>query len=138
MPGIPFGGESYNDDRMFVLYLCKCTIVDEDATTVSTTICHESAPDDHKWCVVTYRNTVRYPAVRVDHFDSSEKARAYLEEIEPTVPLVSLGGNSPRIPLSYDKYLEWKAANQLREYDYASMYSAGGYNHREIVISPKR
>ena len=138
MPGIPFRGETYNDDRMFVLYLCKCAIEDGDDNTVTTTICHESAPEDHKWCIVTYRNTARYPAIRVDHFDSFEPARAYLEKIEPTVPLISLGGESPRVPLSYDEYAQWKAANQLREYDYASMYSAGGHDHREVVISPKR
>lgn len=59
MNEIGFNGEIYNDDRMFVLYVCKCT-VDIDDDVISTTIYHEDAPENHKWCVVTYRNVTRY------------------------------------------------------------------------------
>ena len=138
MPGIPFGKEIYNDDRMFVLYVCKCTFKNGHGDTVATTIYHASAPAEHTWCIVTYRNTARYPAVRVDHFESLDHARAYVERVEPMVPLISLGGIPPSIPLSFEKYVEWKTINQLKEYEYASMYLPGGQNHRETLITPKR
>ncbi len=138
MPSISFQGEFYNDDRMFVLYVCKCTLADGDADTVATTIYHDSAPAGHNWCIVTYRNTARYPAVRVDHFDSLDQARAFFEQVEPTGPLISLGGISPSIPLSYDKYVEWKVENQLKEFEYTSMYFPGGKNNREILITKTR
>lgn len=86
MPSISFRGDVYNDDGMFVLHVCKCAISDGEADTTSTTIFHDSAPAHHKWCIVTYRNTANYPATRVDHFDSLDQARAYLEQVEPTVP----------------------------------------------------
>ena len=133
-----FNGELYNDDRMFVLYVCKCLIVGEDATTITTTICHDSAPAEHKWCLVTYRNTARYPVHRVDHFDTEQLARSYQKRIEPTVPLISLGGKAPVSPLDYDQFVEWKARNKFSEYDFRSMYTPGGHNHRETVISSKR
>ena len=133
-----YNDETYNDDRMFVLHLCKCTVDASGAETIATTIYHENAPDESKWCLATYRNTARYPAVRVDDFDSVEAARAYMERVAPTVPLVSLGGQSPVIPLPYDVWLAWKAENRLQDYDYKKMYLPGGANPREVVISRKR
>jgi hypothetical protein len=135
---VEYEGEKYHDDRMFVLYLCKGTIAESDGQTITTTIYHENAPADYKWCLVTYRNIARYPAIRVDDFESIEEARAYLERIEPTVPRISLGGRSPRNPLPYKEWLEWKAVNQVKEYDYKQMFSPGGTNPRESVISKKR
>jgi hypothetical protein len=137
MTGIPFQGAVYNDDRMFVLYVCKCTIRDGDNDTVATTIHHDLAPSDHKWCVVTYKNIATYPAVRVDHFESLKEAHAYIEQFEPMVPLISLGGRSPSMPLSYAKFVEWKVANHMREYDYTAMYLPGGQNHCETILSQK-
>ncbi len=89
-----FNGEIYCDDRMFVLYLCKGT-VDIDDDLITTTIYHEEAPKDYKWCLVTYRNVDRYSIVRVDHFNSKDEAKAYMKKVEPTVPLISLGGGAP-------------------------------------------
>lgn len=135
---VHFRGEDYNDDRMFVLYVCKCVIVARDDTTITTTVCHDSAPDEHTWCLVTYRNTSRYPITRVDHFDSQELAHAYRERIEPTTPLVSLGGMPPAAPLSYAKYVDWKRSMHFREYDFRSMYTPGGHHHRETIISARK
>lgn len=100
-----------------------------------TTVHHESAPTEHKWCVVTYRNTPRYPAVRVDHFDSFRQAQDYVEKVEPSVPRISFGGRAPQPPPSYDRFAKWKSDNKLKEYDYRAMYLPGGSNARETIIT---
>ena len=137
MIGVFFQGETYNDDRMFVLHICKCKVTDDD-DTVTTTIYHESPPDDSKWCLVTYRNTVRYPAFRVDPYDSFDEVQACMHSLEPTVPRISLGGSSPKIPLSYEEFAMWKAKNGLKDYDYKVLYTPGGTNAREMVLSKKQ
>lgn len=135
MRGVGFNGETYHDDRMFVLHVCKCTVVVKDDDILETTIYHEDAPYNHKWCLVTYRNVKRYPAIRVDHFDSFETACAYKKNVEPTVPLISLSGRSPGTPLPYNKFIQWKEKNNFKEYDYKKMYFEGGSNRKEIIYS---
>ncbi|MCK5611945.1 hypothetical protein KAR91_59295 [Candidatus Pacearchaeota archaeon] len=137
MGKIEFNGELYNDDRMFVLYLCKCTVCINDEV-IETTIYHENAPDDHKWCLVTYRNIPRYIATRVDHFDSENDAMAYMKKVAPVAPLVSLGGKPPQTPLAYDEFVRWKKDNNFKEYDYKTVYTPGGTNHRETVLSKRQ
>ena len=137
MDKIEFNGEIYNDDRMFVLYICKCTVCIKDET-IETIIHHETAPDDHKWCLVTYKNVPRYMPTRVDHFDSENEAIAYMKKVEPEVPLVSLGGKSPNTPLPYDEFVRWKEENNFKEYDYKKMYLPGGTNPSEMVINLKK
>jgi hypothetical protein len=125
----------YHDDRMFLLNVSKCTIA-VDGNVLETTVYHEGAPQDHIWCLVTYRNVAGYPPVRVDHFETAEAARSYLERVEPTVPRLSLGGQSPTTPLPYDRWLEWKANNGLKDYDHRKQYMPGAYsNPREIIFS---
>lgn len=116
-----FNGEIYHDDRMYVLYVSKCTVSINDDVE-ATTIYHEEAPENYKWCVVTYRNVARYPPTRVDCFDSEEEAIAYMQKVEPQVPLISLGCKPPRILLPYDQFVSWKEKNQFKEYDYKKMY----------------
>jgi len=88
-----FNGEVYNDDRMFVLYVCKCT-VSEKHDCLSTTIYHDEEPENYKWCLVTYRNVARYRAYRVDHFNTENEAKGYMLQVEPETPLISLGGGA--------------------------------------------
>jgi hypothetical protein len=83
---------------------------------------------------VTYRNTPRYPATRVDHFSTEEAAEEYRRRVEPQVPLVSLDGKAPDAPPSHEGFAAWKAACGLMEYDYQRMYS-GGTNPREMITS---
>lgn len=91
-------------------YRCKCT-VESDGSVI---IHHERSAENFKWCLITYRNTARYPAVRVEHFECLEEAQAYIKKVEPAVPLLSLGGKVPKKPLPYKEFLEWKATNNLR------------------------
>jgi len=134
---IQLNGQLYNDDRMFVMAVSKCT-VRTDSEFVETQVHHEEAPPNHIWCVVTYRNVERYPAYRTDHFDTEQEAISYLQVVEPGVPLVSLGGTAPRITLPYTKFVEWKKMNNFQEYDYKKMYSPGGENAREIMMVPRK
>jgi len=138
MADTEFNGETYRDDRMFVLYVCPCTVDDLDQNTIETVIYHEAPPAEHLWCVVTYRNTSRFPATRVDHFRTHDEAHAYLQKVEPSVPLVSLGGSSPRVPLPYAEFAEWKSRNQFKEFDFRDAYSTGIRDAVELVVSRKR
>lgn len=106
---ISFNGELYYDDRLYVLYVCKCTVSPVDDDMLETIIHHESAPANHRWCIATYRNVKGYSLVRVDHFDSYDEARLYLEKTEPTVPLASLNGSPPASPMPYPEFSEWKS-----------------------------
>src|SRR5256885_1906329 len=116
MSSILFQGKLYNDDRMFVLYITKGRADAERDGVVEATIYHESPPLDCKWCLVTYLNTERYPAVDVDEFETLDEARAYLQRVEPTVPLISLGGAPPSTPLAYEEFVAWKRRNGMKEY----------------------
>ena len=129
-----FKGEIYHDDRMYILYVTKCTvnIIDD---VKATTIYHYVAPENHKWCVVTYRNVTRYPPTRADCFDTENEAIAYMQKVEPQVPLISLGGKPPRVPISYSQFASWKEENQFKEYDYKKLYPLGGSNYQETLYS---
>ncbi|MBT3487541.1 hypothetical protein [Desulfobacula sp.] len=136
MNDLIFNGEQYNDDRMYVLALSKCTMK-EDAEIIETIIHYEDIPSNFIWCVVTYRNVKRYRATRVDPFNSKNEAKSYFEHVEPQTPLVSLGGRSPINPLPYEKYIEWKQANNFKEYDYQKMFKTGGSKPQEILLQQK-
>ena len=123
-------GETYIDDRLFVLSVCRCTVAEVDADMLETIIYHEEAPPSHIWCVATFRNTARYPLTRVDHFQTEAEARRYMQSVEPSVPRVSLGGASPSISPSYNELVKWKTANHCREYDYRRVFLPGGSNAR--------
>ena len=131
-----FNGDVYNDDRLFVLYLCKCT-VDVRGDLITTTVYHQGAPEDYVWCLVTYRNLLRYNPVKVDHFHSENDARAYMKIVEPQVPLISLGGRPLNPPLTYEQFLSWKERNSFKEYDYKEMYPDGAASPSEIIVTKR-
>lgn len=138
MQSFEFNGEIYRDDRMYILHLCRGKATALDGEMIETIIFHEDARAEHGWCLVTYRNTSGFPATRVDHFDSLEEAQEYLRAIEPTVPLLSLGGKSPAVPLSYDEFCAWKIRNELTDFDHRKTYPDGGSNPRDILITRRR
>ena len=136
---IRFQEQDYFDDRLFVLYLCAGKVEMENVHdgSVWTTIYHDKPPTEHVWCVATYRNCTRYPLYRVDSFHKKDDALAYITKIEPETPLISLDGKPPEYPLSNQKYLEWKKSNNLQDYDWKSLYSAGGSNAEERIGQTK-
>jgi hypothetical protein len=134
---LSFQGQDYFDDRLFVLYLCKATLETQDDGVVVTTIYHEQAPTVHVWCVVTYRNCDRYPMFSIRHFATSDSAVAYLQQVEPETPLISLHGSSPTKPVSYQEYCAWKTKNNLGEYDFSKLFTPGGTNAREAIFQTR-
>lgn len=137
---IKFQEREYFDDRLFILYLCKGKVEIQTDDIVATTIFHEQEPADFVWCLVTFRNCSRYPALRVDSFYKKENAIAYLRSIEPETPLISLHGKSPISPRSYEDYLSWKKENNFKEYDFHKVFMASpkGANARETFMEEKR
>ena len=135
MASIEFNGLFYNDDRMYVLYIAPCT-VEEDSESISYQIYHETPPAEHAWCIVTYRNTERYPSVKVNTFKTKLEAEKYKARVEPTCPLISLGGNGKKFN-NYDMYLKWREQQDFQEYDYRKMYMPGGSNPSETMIVSK-
>lgn len=137
MAMIEFDGVEYRDDRMFILYMCKCTST-VDGEIVTTTMYHDEVPDDAKWSLATFRNNERYTWIRADEFETRDELLAYMKEVEPQTPLVSLGGNSPHTPLPYEDFLKWKQGNNLEEYDYKKMFMSGGANNPQERLTTRR
>jgi hypothetical protein len=129
-----FNGKLYYDDRLFLVHLCLGT-VDTDGDLVTTTIYHENAPPDAKWCLVAYRNYETFPAFSVLHFRTKDDAMAYRLLFEPSTPLISRGGKPAEIP--YDEYVNWKTDQNLQEYDYRKCYQPGGANPKEIIMQTR-
>lgn len=134
---IEFQGHIYYDDRLFVLYLCKGTVDVKSDNLVESTIYHEESPNYSHWCLVTYENYANYPLYTVKIFDTKDEAVDYMKAIEPTTPLISLGGHSPQQPLLYEEYAKWKKEKRLEEYNYKKAYLSGGSNHREVILQAK-
>ena len=130
MANVEFNGRTYNDDRMYVFYIAPCT-EEIEGEYVHYQIYHNNPPTEHKWCLVTYRNTERYPVSRLDAFDTKTEVQKYQRRVEPTTPLVSLGGEQSG--MSYDRFVDWKNQQGLQEYDYKKMYLPGGENHMEMI-----
>lgn len=128
---ISFQGDLYYDDRLFVMHLCKGKVTIANDGVITTTIYHNNAPEGCIWCIATYKNCRRYPAFSIKRFISKAEAELYLQKVEPTTPLISLGGKSPLRVASYKKYLIWKKKHNFKDYEYESLYSIDGHNYRE-------
>ncbi len=113
----------FNDDRMFVLYLCRGE-VNEVGKMINVSIYHEEVKDHYHWCMVTYWNTPAYEANRIDVFLSESAAIGRLKSVEPRTPLISLGGIAPSNLLSYDEYEQWKNDLGYKDYEYGQLYSS--------------
>jgi tetratricopeptide (TPR) repeat protein len=108
-------GRIYKDDRIFILDL---TLAKKSGKPV--------------WAVVTRRNCEGFPPFRIDDFKTKEEAIGYIQKIEPTTPLISLGGKSPESPLPYENYCD-----KLKEIGVPSameIYELNKNVKREIVI----
>ena len=104
---IEYQDETYRDDRLYVINIARGTVTKGSEKTV-------------RWVMATYRNTVRLPATRSDHFETRDKAIEYLKEIEPTVPLICNGGKPLRIPDGVDRWeywIEWLGKNNIVQFN---------------------
>ena len=130
MAHVEFDGRTYNDDRIYVFYIAPCT-EEIEAEYVHYRIYHNNPPAEYKWCLVTYRNTERYPVSRLDAFETKTGAQEYQKRVEPTTPLISLYARQSR--MTYDEFVDWKNQQNFKEYDYKKMYLGGGENHTELI-----
>ena len=137
LPLIEFEGFKYNDDRMFILSLQRCSAVDCDEMT-TITVQYNKLDETTHWCVITFRNIPSYSATTVDLFDEKEEAQEFLDDVERSAPRVSLDGQSPMPLMEPDEFKKWKTANLLKEYDYKKVFSrfGGGDNPQEIFCVP--
>ena len=85
-----YEGETYRDDRMYVLNLSL-----------------GKSNDKEKYILITYRNIPQLPPVRSDDFDTKEDAIKYLKNVEPKVPLTSLNRKPLEIPENEDTWEYW-------------------------------
>jgi hypothetical protein len=83
-------GRDFLDDRVFILDL-------RPAAKAGRSV----------WAIVACRNVRGSPPRRVDEFETQEDALAYLRQVEPSTPRISLGGQSPSPQPTYDEYLAW-------------------------------
>lgn len=112
---IEFKGTTYNDDRMFVLSVQQCSLMEDDESWSATVHYDEPELATH-WCVLTLRNTPTYPAVKVNVFDTQEDAQAFFDDIERQTPMISYNGNTSPY-MTIPEYKKWKSENELKEYD---------------------
>jgi len=136
---IRYRGLEYHDDRMFVLHLAKGTVVtkpDEDGI-IWTTVYHGNPPAEHIWCLVTYKNCKGYPISRVDHFAEKENALHYMQQVEPEVPLISLNGRAPQIPMSISDFNSWKKSMGFKDYDFKQVFYGEQNNPKEVIAQSK-
>ena len=66
-PVLLYEGELYNDDRLFIL---DFGVAEEAGKEI--------------WCVVTRRNTRRFPPFRFDKFESESEVIDFIKKVEPS------------------------------------------------------
>jgi hypothetical protein len=110
-----FDGAIYNDDRLYIFDLTKAK---NNGRAV--------------WSLATRRNCNGFPPTRVDNFKTKEKAIEYIKRIEPTTPCISMGGQSPKRPLSYNDYCKQLSAAGLPSA--LDIYELNKNTKREIII----
>ncbi len=96
------------DDRMFVLEVSRVT-----SRSLTTT-----EADRKMWAVITKRNVMGYPPYSTSSFDTMAEAVDYLKKVVPSTPRVSLGGQSPYPPISYEEYQAWLESIGVRRLPY--------------------
>jgi hypothetical protein len=106
---------SYRDDRMYVMRITSGATrsgpVDSSPPEAPGEFVTGPTPASGGWVpsvsLMTYRNVPSLPAVRVDSFESIEKAIEYVKKVEPTCPRVSLNGQPPEPTPSWEEHIEW-------------------------------
>ena len=104
----------YRDDRMFVLRLTADFNTAADGSVTISGRDFSLKSRDQAVALVTYRNVLSLPAIRVDEFPNMEAAEEYIKATEPTCPRISLGGNQPDPTPTWEEHLSWLHANGLK------------------------
>ena len=129
--------EVYLDDRMFVLAVYPARLAKDAEENHQTVIFYDSKPEQGLWTVLTFRNVADYPLVGVAHFEKEEHARIYKEGLEPSIPLTSLGGQSPSTQMTREDFLAWKEERGFKEFHPDNAPRLTGDDRGEIVMQTK-
>lgn len=125
--------ETYLDDRLFRLAVVPAALKKDKSGAHQTILFYEDQPEGAFWAVATFRNVAGLPLVGVNHFETREQAQAYRDAVEPSVPLASLGGQSPNPPLSQADYALLKTERGFAELDPGTDF-AGQDRKAEAVV----
>ena len=109
---IKYQGETYRDDRIFVMNLSHGK-VEKNSETYA------------KFILVTFRNSIKLVATKQHYFDNKEGAEKYIKQVEHETPLISQKGKPLPIPENADKWEFW--LNWLKEKKFHSAIS--GYQN---------
>jgi hypothetical protein len=129
--------ETFLDDRMFVLGVYPARLAKDKEENHQTVIFYDKTPDTGLWTVLTFRNVADYPLVGVAHFEREEHARAYKDGIEPSIPLTSLGGQSPQTRMTPDDFAAWKEEMGFKDFHPDNAPRLVGEDRGEIVMQTK-
>lgn len=128
----------YIDDRMFVLGVWPVRVAKDPEDNHQSVIFYDTLPPQPSlWAVVTYHNVEGYPVAGINHFEREDIARAYKMGVEPSIPLTSLGGQSPSAPMNHDDYAAWKADHQFTDFDPNKAPRLEGKDRGDIVVQTK-
>ncbi len=125
----------YLDDRMFVLGVWPMRLAKDAEDNHQSVVFYDTTPPQPSlWAVVTYQNVEGYPVAGINHFDSEQMARAYKTGVEPSIPLTSLGGQSPTSPMSLEDYAAWKAEHKFQDFDPDKAPRLTGEDRGDIIV----
>ena len=104
---LPYKGEQYRDERMFVLNITegKLEIYKKDNKEIKD-----------KFFVNTYRNTFYLPLTRERYFDSIEEAEEFVKQTEPFIPLITNDEfplSTPEGESTWEYWLSWLNHKEL-------------------------
>ena len=91
---IKYQGETYRDDRIFVMNLSHGKVEKKSETYT-------------KFILVTFRNSIQLVATKQHYFDNKEDAEKYIKQVEHGTPLISQNGKRLPIPENVDKWEFW-------------------------------
>jgi hypothetical protein len=129
--------ETFLDDRMFVLGVYPARLAKDKEENHQTVIFYDKTLDTGLWTVLTFRNVADYPLVGVAHFEKEEHARAYKAGIEPSIPLTSLGGQSPKTRMTPEDFAAWKDELGFKDFNPDNAPRLVGEDRGEIVMQTK-
>jgi hypothetical protein len=119
---------------MFLVATWPARIAKDEAERHQTAVFYDQKPEPSLWAVVTYKNVAEHPITGINHFETEEQARSYMMAVEPWIPLVSLGGQSPTEPLSPDDFQRWKEESKLADYNPNNVVRLGTTDRGEVIV----
>jgi hypothetical protein len=125
------------DDRMFVLAVYPARLAKDKEENHQTVIFYDQTPENGLWTVLTFRNVEGYPLVGVAHFEKEEHARAYKAGLEPSIPLTSLGGQSPKTQMTPEDFAAWKEEMGFQDFHPDKAPRLVGDDRAEVVMQTK-